>query len=421
MNTRQGGRKKQPSTPGRTGKQTGRNKRPGTPSTPSTPRSGNRKQNFTVTSPDGRGLPIPIQKNLLEDIELGGGLSTLNLSRLCTLREDLYGKPNSKTRRQVQNKVDKWKKLSSGDYRDLLQQFGILTRQKTPPSTSSASTDRSSSSVVSEDLSEDAPARPAPRSATPARSASKRSAVPARRLLQPTTTMLPPEIETRLSEGDYDEITADDEHPERNREVSIFKHLDMETEKGRLLNCLEFRLQGDMRLLFMDLKNPKYRAWLHNGNQVVILFPSETYDLKYEKKRFDAGLDSPFAGFTADEEDEQGLVRASYNKERVKISYDTHRNADESPRLLVVSCPDDVELLNSFSSGGGDEEESEIKGDLHLVETEVVFNNKTYNGLTPYFSWKLGIEEENHRKRQAKKTSHHFEELLGGFSGMNMG
>lgn len=87
-----------------------------------------------------RGLPVHIQKILLEDIEAAGGLGVCNLPRICNKRVDIYGNPNSKRRRAVRNKVARWKKLKERQYSRLLEQLGLpesSSNQFTPSRTTS--------------------------------------------------------------------------------------------------------------------------------------------------------------------------------------------------------------------------------------------------------------------------------------------
>jgi hypothetical protein len=60
------------------------------------------------------GLPRPIQILLLHHME-GPNTRHMKCQAICNLRPDLYGMPGSKRRRAVQNKIQWFKKLKTGD------------------------------------------------------------------------------------------------------------------------------------------------------------------------------------------------------------------------------------------------------------------------------------------------------------------
>jgi hypothetical protein len=72
-----------------------------------------------------RGLSLHIQKQLAADIEADGGLSAFSLKKLCNRKADIYGETFSNRRRQVQNKVFKWKQLEPVEYACLLTQLKV--------------------------------------------------------------------------------------------------------------------------------------------------------------------------------------------------------------------------------------------------------------------------------------------------------
>lgn len=77
--------------------------------------------NSLTSSDSSWGLHPSIQKELLRDIELRGGLGRVNLKALLDDKSDLYGLPNTNLRRQVRNKVDRWKKKSSTEFESIKQ------------------------------------------------------------------------------------------------------------------------------------------------------------------------------------------------------------------------------------------------------------------------------------------------------------
>ena len=94
------------------------------------------------------GLPLHVQKSLLQDIEESGGLGLVGcgptstssakafcLKRICNRRSNIYGEVGSERRRQVQNKVTRWKCLEQADYFLLLADLGVRPIQAKAVST----------------------------------------------------------------------------------------------------------------------------------------------------------------------------------------------------------------------------------------------------------------------------------------------
>lgn len=73
-----------------------------------------------------RGLPAQVLKQLLTDLESHGGLNTgVSIKQICDLKSDIYGCPGSKIRKQVQNRVDRLRRIPYNDYLSLLQSLGV--------------------------------------------------------------------------------------------------------------------------------------------------------------------------------------------------------------------------------------------------------------------------------------------------------
>jgi hypothetical protein len=113
---------------------------------------------FDVESPNPNlnfliGLREIVVKDLLVDIEAAGGLfsPTFKLKHICNCKPDIYGKPASELRRQVQNKVHKLRQLNQFQYLSVLNYYGVasgaLTRSFRPlDSAASASAESPSES-----------------------------------------------------------------------------------------------------------------------------------------------------------------------------------------------------------------------------------------------------------------------------------
>jgi len=89
----------------------------------STPRR--RSKRYPLRS-NSRGLPLHIQKQLLQDIEAAGGLTAAKLANICNRRSDIYGTPASTRRSQIQQKVKRLKLLSREEYLILLTEHRIF-------------------------------------------------------------------------------------------------------------------------------------------------------------------------------------------------------------------------------------------------------------------------------------------------------
>ena len=77
-------------------------------------------QTNTPAPQESRGLPLDVEQFLINDIEAFGGLESASLSFICDRNTNLYGLPLSVRRRQIQNRVQYWKRLDCKQYRALL-------------------------------------------------------------------------------------------------------------------------------------------------------------------------------------------------------------------------------------------------------------------------------------------------------------
>jgi hypothetical protein len=89
----------------------------------------------SVGSDTSQGLPKAIQTQLLEDIESSGGieqfvLNAKNLAKFCSQNTSVYGERADPIRRQIRNKVYKWKALyKKGKYADVLKSLNVKSYQ----------------------------------------------------------------------------------------------------------------------------------------------------------------------------------------------------------------------------------------------------------------------------------------------------
>lgn len=83
------------------------------------------------------GLSPTVQQQLIGDIDARGGLAVVKVAKLCDDFPDRYGVVDSSLRRQVQNKVGKWKKLSAAAFDKLRRDLasGRIPQPVTPQET----------------------------------------------------------------------------------------------------------------------------------------------------------------------------------------------------------------------------------------------------------------------------------------------
>ena len=73
-----------------------------------------------------RGLSLSLQKQLLVDIEAGGGIQHASLGRIVNSKAESYGSIKSARRKQIENLFyNDWRKLSSIAYLQLLSSHSI--------------------------------------------------------------------------------------------------------------------------------------------------------------------------------------------------------------------------------------------------------------------------------------------------------
>ena len=96
-----------------------------------------------------------LEAQLLRDIENSGGIHSISLRRLCDLKPFLYGEKNSKERKRIQNKVNRWKQFKSKEYKQLLCNLlpdRYPTMLTTPPLPPSANKDKDEHEEESQEL-----------------------------------------------------------------------------------------------------------------------------------------------------------------------------------------------------------------------------------------------------------------------------
>jgi len=86
------------------------------------------------------GLSLSLQKQFVVDILAHGGIDHCNLSAVCEQKTDIYGGKGTRTRRQFQNKFQRWKTVSKyrNEYNSLALSSPTSKLQLPPLAPSSA-------------------------------------------------------------------------------------------------------------------------------------------------------------------------------------------------------------------------------------------------------------------------------------------
>jgi hypothetical protein len=399
------------------------------------PNSCSPRTGFTpATRTNAAGLPLHVQKSLLQDIEESGGLGLASfgltsscsakafaLKNICNRRSDIYGVVGSERRRQVQNKVSRWKCLEQADYYLLLANLGVrpaqgrtlsTERSSSPPhpphkkplvskSTSPADTE-STSRFPPQDhrqlLSARGPVPLPPRSSATPTPGEKRAT-----LLPTDRSMATRHLFPLLEDDDYgttrdngatlllacirlffspcvlsckftDIIDVNVTRPERNREVKVF-HLNSVNIDGALHDGYEIAVYGDMR----DVGADKYKAWFRGRNEVLVQVPLMEVVFLHDPVCF-------------------------INCARTQESHDVARSRilkDErsQTRRLLLRFPENLELTNSvFSPKSLD---GEIELEVVPFKSDFSIGAKKFTTTGARVSWKIAVIGAEKRETKA--------------------
>lgn len=279
------------------------------------------------------GLPQPLQKQLAEDIEHLGGIGQFvdksvskRVRSLCESNPTDYGALGSPLRRQIANRIYKWKALyKKGKYeQEVLGKLGLL--RPVPPvhqkkeATVHQSTDsnedesQGSEELVSDQLSSSGSESDA---GTIARSISRAKGRQTRPTPLKQTTRKPsvicdlPRFDISLVDEphvkraamdknkktskkppsippDAESIRVDERHPERNGPVMIFPVNDIESlEPLKVYPGFLIMFEMDLRFAFDSKKDEVeyFSGKIVGPNQVLLRVPSWPYSLFSERDR----------------------------------------------------------------------------------------------------------------------------------------
>ena len=230
----------------------------------------------SVARANGAGLPLPLQQQLVQDIEDSGGLSTLSkkrhaLDQLCGRKTDVCGEGGSTLRRQVQDKVKNWKKLSEAEHQEVANNLGVLTsKQKnvtntllpTTTTTTNRSTPPSFSHVSPQHTKKKRQTQHTPVARA---KASKPTPKPA---VRPPITPSP-----QMSPHNTFAINVNTECPEANREVVTHEVERIEgvgESENRLFKGFWTCLPIDIRFILDDKSAPHWKARIFSEDAILI-------------------------------------------------------------------------------------------------------------------------------------------------------
>lgn len=359
------------------------------------------------------GLPLHIQKALLSDIERLGGLQAVNLVSVCNQRPDIYGDPGTPRRRQVQNKVHLWRRLSELEYYKVLSAIlkddeegtPILPHQTTPEQKQGTTNLKMVNSPYyssPHSSSKNGVITPGSRMSTPA-SATRRA---------PPLALLPPSYAAGSDTQDDEEgfndhdppsvIDVNLDYPERNREFIIVVYKDVERD-GVLHNGFDIIIQAELGDYFKD----QYSAKLISENEILVTMPSTPCSYLHHMDRYFATM-------------------AQIGKlcPRSKLVHDVARNrilADPTSQTkqIMLRFPSGVHLINPQQAS------NEIECQVGPFSYEQIMPaGRKESIIVTYLSWKVDTHEENRRvvkTNRATTTTKGMADFAAHFSGMNLG
>jgi hypothetical protein len=418
-------------------------------STPTRPRQQQQEETLPPTPPrplrtppktsNLAGLPLHIQKQLLQDIEeAGGGIAGFKLQHLCNRRPAIYGNKSSDRRRQVQNKFHQWKTLDQTGYYHLLSSFGVQPARN-------GSLEESNEEA--EPLLED----PTPAPTPPARQHQLPPQTPPPTRRMSSTPMTSVSVNSSFTGGmpmsgsslsasflggvsiDYGEsmrvsslflflclltaflllppppdkvdvIEVDINCPERNREVKVVQFRDAEID-GILHNGFEIIMEGDLRDLMLD----KYSAKLVSDNEILISMPSASHYWLHEPELY-------FNKCKA----------FNIHCPRAREAHDVARNdilADEERQIrsLLLRFPENTILSNRHYSPKTTDNDLEFE--VVPFQTTFVLLGKQFTTTVATIVWKIAVFEEKRRVvvAQSSKGKKGEAKLASRFASMSVG
>lgn len=340
-----------------------------------------------------RGLPKHLFKELLIDIEAAGGLSTnFNLKHLCNQKPHSYGIPNSKLRKQIQNRVDRLKNLTAADYQEYLNFFGIFSARQThfssppeasnhqahdqlpirrhPPPSPSAfimSTPRH----VMRSISGTPDSPPVFRS--PLSTATGRG-----RALEMNGQGHGEELVSQPAELHVDVIEVDLAYPERNREVVIYSVSNVQ-HVDNVYDCFFIMLAVDFR---DASKEGSFTASMVSETEILLTMPSLPFGLYHDSIMRN-----------------ERLKRIRLHHPQLQLSQDIVINhlrdeAGRSVKRLLLRFPDNVRLSNVFNAA----HPTVLLHEMHTDQTKITVGSVDNVPCSNCFMvWRIANLDTNRR------------------------
>lgn len=332
-----------------------------------------RSNSSSSITDEQQGVPRNVQKQLLQDIEgTGGGISAFffndtgvyALKHLCDGREDIYGLPSSNQRRQIQNKVSRWKSLSEDKYYQLLAEYGVQPAVDPPqlPRQQAAAPTTTRTSMTPMIRGGGAPKRG---DDDVDYHGTWLVAMPFLQFSFSLTSAF-----FIISSNFAARIDIDIENPERNREVKIIPFVNV-VQDGVLHNGFDIAIDAiDMRDYVQDM----YKAELISANEILLKMPSASH----------AWLNEP----------------RTANCPRTQEAYEVARNSillsdDRKIKLLLLRFPGSITLSNQHYSPQS--MNGEIECDFAMKDTSFTFDGKNLKSVVTTVFWKVSVVEEQQR------------------------
>jgi len=331
------------------------------------------------------GLPVSVQKQLAEDIERDfQGITNFKkdkyaVAKICDLNPTVYGGKNTALRQKTRDKIKHWKRLTTKEYKEVLDSLGVWsasltasqqeiavsqTGDKNPPKVSNRAT-------VSPDKSCSIP------QSTITSRANQKATAPVK--IFPASCV--------INDMNTHTIKVNTDHPEANREVMVY---DIERVEGvgDNTNCL-FKgfwicLPIDIRFILDDHATTHWKARVFSSNTVMLSIQAWNYSHLHDRDQFEDKVDTNVL------EAIDGSLN-DYANEAADIK------EGRKWKHLLLEFPSDIELAaKPIHANAGDDEKLE----LDLIPIEVTHpKHKSLRYTSMYAAWKVARTDVKARKK----------------------
>lgn len=316
-----------------------------------------KQQNLSkqILNSEQGSLSESIQKQLVSDIEAGGGIDNIALESLLSRKKDIY---QLQSKRAIQNKVNRWKKKQRTQYNQLVLSLSKsrLTDYSTPKRTSkSLHLTRSNQQQTHHS-----------------------------EMASPGTFL------ASLLKFPYEQISVRLDYPERsNGPFFIYYWTDYEHDKKTLHNAYHIELKDQDLRYMMGGKEAAFAAWHLGGNRIFVKIPSVSYGYLMDSTAEDAAK-----------------VAAGYTNSRSKSAHNVTRNAivtnkDRHFKYFLLTFPEDPEdgLNNDIFSPGAENGKINIDLDVPIATFEVpsAKGPQMVNSFRANVWWDIAITETENR------------------------